>query len=139
MVQWLRLCAPKAGGLGSIPAQGTRSHMPHATKRITKIPRATTKTLHSQINKQKINIKKPQIFLLDYNLPGSSVLEVFSRQQYWSGLPFPPPGDLPNLGDRTLHCRWILCLFNHFKLMNFMVSKLPSEKGFFFFAAPCTL
>ena len=22
----------------------------------------------------------------------------FSRQQYWSGLPFPPPGDLPNLG-----------------------------------------
>ena len=22
----------------------------------------------------------------------------FSRQQYWSGLPFPSPGDLPNLG-----------------------------------------
>ena len=21
----------------------------------------------------------------------------FSRQVYWSGLPFPPPGDLPNL------------------------------------------
>ena len=20
----------------------------------------------------------------------------FSRQEYWSGLPFPPPGDLPN-------------------------------------------
>ena len=28
VVQWLRLCAAKAGGLGSIPAQGTRSHMP---------------------------------------------------------------------------------------------------------------
>ena len=25
--QWLRLCAPKAGGPGSIPGQGTRSHM----------------------------------------------------------------------------------------------------------------
>ena len=24
----------------------------------------------------------------------------FSRQEYWSGLPFPPPGDLPR--DRTL-------------------------------------
>ena len=23
----------------------------------------------------------------------------FSRQEYWSGLPFPPPGDLPNLRD----------------------------------------
>ena len=22
----------------------------------------------------------------------------FSRQEYWSGLPFPPPGDFPNLG-----------------------------------------
>ena len=22
----------------------------------------------------------------------------FSRQEYWSGLPFPPPGDLPNTG-----------------------------------------
>ena len=21
---------------------------------------------------------------------------VFSRQEYWSGLPYPPPGDLPN-------------------------------------------
>ena len=24
---------------------------------------------------------------------------VFSRQEYWSGLPFPPPGDLPDLGN----------------------------------------
>ena len=27
VVQWLRLCAPNAGGLSSIPGQGTRSHM----------------------------------------------------------------------------------------------------------------
>ena len=27
MVQWLRLCAPNAEGLGSIPGQGTRSYM----------------------------------------------------------------------------------------------------------------
>ena len=24
----------------------------------------------------------------------------FSRQQYWSGLPGPPPGDLPDLGTK---------------------------------------
>ena len=29
MVQWLRLWAPNAGGLGLIPGQGTRSHMSH--------------------------------------------------------------------------------------------------------------
>ena len=27
VVQWLRLHAPNVGGLGSIPGQGTRSHM----------------------------------------------------------------------------------------------------------------
>ena len=32
---------------------------------------------------------------VDYSLPGSSV-HGFSRQEYWSGLPCPPPGDLPN-------------------------------------------
>ena len=34
----------------------------------------------------------------------------FSKQEYWSGLPFPPPRDLTNPGyePRILHCRWIL-------------------------------
>ena len=39
VAQWIRLHTPNAGGPGSIPAQGTRSHM-HAT---TKSPNATTK------------------------------------------------------------------------------------------------
>ena len=26
----------------------------------------------------------------------------FPRQEYWSGLPFPPPGDLPNPGIKVL-------------------------------------
>ena len=30
--------------------------------------------------------------------PGSSVHGIFSRQEHWSGVPFPPPGDLPNPG-----------------------------------------
>ena len=34
---------------------------------------------------------------VDCRLPGSSIHGIF-RQQYWSGLPFPSPGDLPNLG-----------------------------------------
>ena len=27
---------------------------------------------------------------------------VLSRQEYWSGLPFPPPGDLPNPGIKPM-------------------------------------
>ena len=34
----------------------------------------------------------------------------FSRQEYWSGLPFPSPGDLPNPGIEPglPHCRQML-------------------------------
>ena len=57
---------------------------------------------------------------------------VFFKQEYWSGLPFPPPGDLPNPGIEPfslflfclLHCRWILYL------MSYRVSPLTSlQKG----------
>ena len=34
---------------------------------------------------------------MDCSLPGSSDM-IFSRQEYWSGLPFPSPGDLSNPG-----------------------------------------
>ena len=44
VARWLRLCTPNAGGLGSIPGQGTRSHM-HVT---AKSLRATTKELGSR-------------------------------------------------------------------------------------------
>ena len=27
--------------------------------------------------------------------------QYFSRQEYWTGLPFPPPGDLPDPGIET--------------------------------------
>ena len=29
----------------------------------------------------------------------------FSRQEYWSGLPFPPTGDLPNPGIKPVSLR----------------------------------
>ena len=38
---------------------------------------------------------------MDYSQPGSSVHGIF-RQEYWSRLPFPPPGDLPNPGTEPM-------------------------------------
>ena len=46
VVQWLRLYAPNAEGLGSIPGQGTRARMLPL-----KILPAATKTQSSQISK----------------------------------------------------------------------------------------
>ena len=40
----------------------------------------------------------------------------FSRQEYWSGLPCPPPGNLPGPGIKprsVSHCRWILHHLSH--------------------------
>ena len=34
---------------------------------------------------------------MDCSLPGPPSMG-FSRQEYWNGLPFPPPGDLPDPG-----------------------------------------
>ena len=33
---------------------------------------------------------------IDYSLPGSSAHRIFSRQEYWNGLPFPTLGDVPD-------------------------------------------
>ena len=38
----------------------------------------------------------------------------FPRQEYWSGLPFPSPEDLPDLGEPgLLHCKQILYHLSH--------------------------
>ena len=51
----------------------------------------------------------------------------FSRQEYWSGLPFPSPGDLPDPGIEP-------------RSPALQVDSLPSEpqaiKNFFFFLKP---
>ena len=43
------------------------------------------------------------LWTVAYQAPPSTE---FSRQEYWSGLPFPSPGDLPDPGNPgLLHCR----------------------------------
>ena len=40
-----------------------------------------------------------QLFATPWTVAHQVPLSIgFSRQEYWSGLPFPPPGDLPNQG-----------------------------------------
>ena len=42
---------------------------------------------------------------MDCSLPGFSVHRRFSRQEYWSGLPCPPPGDLPDPGIEPVYLK----------------------------------
>ena len=57
----------------------------------------------------------------------------FSRQEYWSGLPFPSLGDLPNLGiePRFLNCRQILYQLSYEgKHRHYFVLKSLSSQGY---------
>ena len=40
-----------------------------------------------------------QLFVTPWTAAHQALVSMeFSKQEYWSGLPFPPPGDLPNPG-----------------------------------------
>ena len=55
-------------------------------------------------------------FAIPWTAAGQAPLSMgFSRQEYWSGLPFPSPGDLPNHGIEP----W--------DLLHWQAGSLPSE------------
>ena len=62
--------------------------------------------------------------------PWTATLQVplstgFSRQEYWSGLPFPPPGDLPDPGSNP----HLLCLL-HWQADSLLLSHRGSPDKF---------
>ena len=45
------------------------------------------------------SLSRVQLFVTPWTVAHQAPLSMgFSRQEYWSGLPFPSPGDLPHLG-----------------------------------------
>ena len=49
------------------------------------------------------SLSRVQLFATLWTLACQSPLSMeFSRQEYWSGLPFPPPGDLPDPGTEPM-------------------------------------
>ena len=67
--------------------------------------------------KVKVSVtSRVQLFVTPWTMAHQAPLPMgFSRQEYWSGLPFPFPGDLPNQGTEPhlLHCRQILYHLRH--------------------------
>ena len=57
-----------------------------------------------------------QLFVTPWTVTHQAPLSTgFPRQEYWSGLPFPSPGDLsnPRVEPGLLYCRWILYWLSH--------------------------
>ena len=54
--------------------------------------------MEQQERKKKL-LSHVQLFVTLWTVAYQAPLSMgFSRQRYWSGLPFPPPGDLPDSG-----------------------------------------
>ena len=77
-----------------------------------------------------------------WTIPSQAPLSMeFSRQEYWSGLPFPSPGDLPDSGIETespafpVLGRWIFFFF--FKITE-SLGKPLSHKVFMQLHITCT-
>ena len=72
------------------------------------------------------------LFLTPWTIARQALLSMeFSRQEYWSGLPCPSPGDLPNLTHGSIpglpHCRQILYHLSHWGILKHL--KQTSSHG----------
>ena len=72
---------------------------------------------------------KSCLTLWPHGLPARLLSMGFSRQEYWSGWPFPSPGDLPNPGikSRSPQCRQILYCLSHQGSLHTVKSSLLKE------------
>ena len=47
----------------------------------------------------RVSLSRVQLFVIPWTVACQAPLSIgFSRREYWSRLPFPSPGDLPNPG-----------------------------------------
>ena len=95
VAQWIRLCAPNAGGLGLIPGQRTRSYLLQlrAPMPQLKIPHASTMTLCSQIKikscDQALSCPQSKLTLyLEHSLEGAPCVAL---NVLMGGQSAPPP------------------------------------------------
>ena len=52
-------------------------------------------------------LSRVRLFVTPWTVAYEAPLSMgFSKQEYWSGLPFPSPGDLPNLGIISRQSEW---------------------------------
>ena len=111
MPQWLRLHAPKAGGLGSIPGQGNRSHILQLRPCAAKINK-NKYFLKNLGFTEKVRASENLKISLTYNCSGTHYISL--NCMTWSDIGFPggsdgkesacnarDPGSIPESGRST--------------------------------------
>ena len=68
-------------------------------KRVKRVRASLKQGMHTK------SLQSVRLFATPWALAHRAHLSMgFSRQEYWSGLPFPPPGDLPDPGTEAVSC-----------------------------------
>ena len=105
--QWLRHKAPSGRVQGSVPGQGTRSDMLQLRVPILQLDQrphtlqlrpGTAKYIYVRACMLSHFSCVPLCATLWTAAHQALLSMVFFRQEYWSGSPSPPPGDLPDIG-----------------------------------------
>ena len=69
--------------------------------------------IYVYIHEKVKSLSRVRLFVTPWTVVYQAPLSMeFSRQEYWSGLPFPSPGDLPNPGiePRSLRIYTYVCI-----------------------------
>ena len=98
---------------GDLPNLGIKPHLHLLHWQVDSLPLSHLGSLHSVWS--ECMLSHVQLFTTPWPTACQGLLFIeFSRQEYWSVLPFPPPGALPNPGIKPvslaslLQWRWIL-------------------------------
>ena len=75
---------------------------------------AATKYVYKKNNRYNLHacvLSHIQLFETPWTVAQQTSLSMgFFRQEYWSGLPFPSPGDLPDPGKEGKKETWVSCI-----------------------------
>ena len=91
ILEWVAFFSSRGS---SLPRDGTFISCLAGRFFTTELPGKLCACMHAQSLQSCLTLYDPK----DCSLPGSFLSVEFSRQEYWSGLPRPPPGDLSDSG-----------------------------------------
>ena len=158
MVQWLRLCSqPREAPvhfldsthLGNFPGGPVAKTLLPTQGGPGSLPRSHTPQL--KILPCMLSPSVMSLFATTWSVACQAPLSMgFSRREYWSGLPFPPPGELPNpgvesvfpmspaIGMQALHHsrplgspkQYVTSLIYHFKTCSHYISGMIQKRSF---------
>ena len=116
VIRTTRLCSPGNLGLGMTMTEWIPRHVFNFVKQGKLYRSWLHNPSHTAAPPTCEWLRPVQLSVTLWTVDFQAPLSVeFSRQEYWSGLPFLSPGDLPNSGSNPglWHCRQILYWLSH--------------------------